>query len=493
MTVGDRRGSEPNTHAHVQRSFMSIIDWWMMDLQHRQAFVDCVWTLTLGILGSSCLPVAFALENLGLCFGIALTLIVALVHTYTGTIILVASHVLQTRTYEDMCGAASGSVVVKRLSRFSLFLLLFGTQCASASLLGDCGMSILRLFNLPSWVLDDSRYSMVLMTLCVVLPLSFSRHFRSLDRVAALGTVLVVILCGIVIHSCVLAGFPALKSGDFPILSIKNSEHIPASIGILSFAFYLQPLLLPLLSEMPPGEVGLKITCQALRIVTMGIAVVVYLALGLFAAMRYGKDTQGDVLLNHWIPKEYEPLLNMSMAVYLSSSVAPIVLAMRYLIYATQGIRDDEMVDQHVTSVRHCVTTFLCVAIPTAVASLYPKQSQVLFSITGSTAVCLIAYVFPVYVHLSLYMSGTRLHHPGAMSVEPLLAATITPEDDGTTMDHYQMTGVDVYASAVYPNIERIQRMSTIGKGIEIILNIVVPCAILVLGVCVSLMALMAE
>lgn len=454
----------------------------------KQPFVDCIWTLTLGILGSSCLPVAFAFSNVGLCFGIALTLTVALVHTYTGTIILVASHVLQTRTYEDMCGAASGSVVVKRLSEFSLFLLLFGTQCASASLLGDCGMSILRLFNLPSWVLDDSRYGMVLLTLCVVLPLSLRRQMRSLDRVAALGTVLVVILCGIVIYSCVSAGFPALKSGDFPIFSIKNSQHVPESIGILSFAFYLQPLLLPLLSEMPPGEVGLQITCQALRIVTMGIAVAVYVALGLFAAMRYGKDTQGDVLLNHWIPKEYEPLLNMSMAIYLSSSVAPIVLAMRYLVYAAQGIQDD----QHVMSVRHSVTTVLCIIIPTAVAGLYPKQSQVLFSITGSTAVCLIAYVFPVYVHLSLYMS--RVHPGGRASVEPLLAATMTLEEEEEEDEHHHHDGVDVYTTtARYPNIERIRRMSTTtAQCIEIMLNIVVPCAILVLGVCGSLMALMS-
>ena len=39
---------------------------------------------------------------------------------------------------------------------------------------------------------------------------------------------------------------------------------------VLGFAFYLQPMMMPLLHDMPPGPTGLAITSTAVKIVIIG-------------------------------------------------------------------------------------------------------------------------------------------------------------------------------------------------------------------------------
>ena len=44
----------------------------------------------------------------------------------------------------------------------------------------------------------------------------------------------------------------------------------PAPVLWFPCSFYLTPLLLPLLREMPAGKLGVDLTCSALQLVTLG-------------------------------------------------------------------------------------------------------------------------------------------------------------------------------------------------------------------------------
>ena len=48
------------------------------------------------------------------------------------------------------------------------------------------------------------------------------------------------------------------------------SRDLPEAFSILGYGFYLQPMMLPLLAEMPPGSLGVKLTNQAMCLVTLG-------------------------------------------------------------------------------------------------------------------------------------------------------------------------------------------------------------------------------
>ena len=49
-----------------------------------------------------------------------------------------------------------------------------------------------------------------------------------------------------------------------------RADSVGATVSIIGFAFYLQPIAMPMLREMPPGEVGYKILSLCMRITIMG-------------------------------------------------------------------------------------------------------------------------------------------------------------------------------------------------------------------------------
>ena len=50
---------------------------------------------------------------------------------------------------------------------------------------------------------------------------------------------------------------------------------LPEAFAVLGFAFYLQPCLLPLMAEMPPGAAGVRLMTAATRTVVLGVSTVV--------------------------------------------------------------------------------------------------------------------------------------------------------------------------------------------------------------------------
>ena len=48
------------------------------------------------------------------------------------------------------------------------------------------------------------------------------------------------------------------------------SADLPEAFVILGYAFYVQPMLMPLLHEMPAGQLGVQLMTTAVRYVTLG-------------------------------------------------------------------------------------------------------------------------------------------------------------------------------------------------------------------------------
>ncbi len=99
-----------------------------------RAFTSASVTLTLGILGSSVLPIAYSFSRTGVLSGLCAALVVALANALSCTLLLRAAAATQQHTYEGVAEAAGGRFLAS-LSSFSLFLLLFGTLCGDFALL----------------------------------------------------------------------------------------------------------------------------------------------------------------------------------------------------------------------------------------------------------------------------------------------------------------------------------------------------------------------
>lgn len=63
------------------------------------------------------------------------------------------------------------------------------------------------------------------------------------------------------------------STASAPMLAaLQVTSDLPEAFAVLGFAFYVQPMLMPLLHEMPAGPLGVRVTSTAVRWVVMAVA-----------------------------------------------------------------------------------------------------------------------------------------------------------------------------------------------------------------------------
>ncbi|RMZ56478.1 hypothetical protein APUTEX25_001325 [Auxenochlorella protothecoides] len=366
-----------------------------------RAFTSALITLTLSILGSSVLPVPYAFSRTGVLLGLLTALAVSLANSLTGTLLVRAAGACGTSSYEALAETLGGPRW-RAFTQSWLVLLLFGTLCGDFALVADTGrLAVGKLAGsaAPHWLLaGQGRVIVALLGLGLVLPLSCLKHIRKLEQAAAAGVALVGVLTVIIIRRCVADDFPAVRSGELDLFHVRLTPDLPEAIGVLSFAFYVHPMLLPMLAEMPAGARGVALTARANQLVTSGVALAIYSVVGVFAAARYGLATGGDVLVNEWLGGAWDGALDAGMALYLALSMVPIVLTLRLQLDALilgPGRRTSRAHTMQVTAAS--------VLSSLGVALCFPTAAEKMFAITGASAVCVVCYALPVAFHLRLF------------------------------------------------------------------------------------------
>lgn len=166
---------------------------------------------------------------------------------------------------------------------------------------------------------------------------------RALETVSTAGMGVVLLLFGVLTYDAVSTGFRGVTSGEVPLWSIRNASgaDIGNAFALIGFSFYLHPLMMPMLAEMPPGPRGVRILGDSVTLVIMGIAFVTISALGAMGAAAFGDDTEGDIMMNQLLPGKLASLmLALIMLLYLASCIPPLVLSLRcYLDFILAGPR----------------------------------------------------------------------------------------------------------------------------------------------------------
>lgn len=370
----------------------------------RRLLVSSFFTLTLAILGSSVLPVPFAWARAGLVPGLLIMLVVAAANACACRLLMSAAEQTGHDTYDGVAGEAGGPKL-KAVTQASLVLLLFGTVAGDIALLAEVApRSLARLFppppeNASSFSsLPGGRLCAAVLTLLVVAPLCFLRRMRSLEAAAAVGVAVVVALVASVLSSAVASGAPALASGEFPVWRPTSAAALPEAAAVLGFAFYLAPVLFPLLHELPPSPRGPRLAARASRGVTALVAPLVYGALGIAGAARHGRRTAGSLLANEWLGGgRADGALDAAAVAYLSVSIPPMQHSLRYTLEAMVAGEDAAPSDR-----RRLALTAAPLAAALAVALAAPQGAEKIFALTGAVPVCMACYLLPAVIHLSL-------------------------------------------------------------------------------------------
>ncbi|KAF5827638.1 transmembrane amino acid transporter protein-domain-containing protein [Dunaliella salina] len=400
---------------------------------------SAVVTLSLGVLGSTVLPVPYAFSKLGVFGGCFTAALVGLANDLTCTWLVQAAAMTGRYTYEGLADFAGGPKA-KVVTQVSLLLLLFGTVSGGMAFLADMGRSMAALCAeglskaqsmgpeegasaplLISWrslmmrLCEDGRPVM-----CVLYPLSLRRHIRALEKAGTLGVGVVLVLVALIVTKAIASGMPAVRNGELPLgWGPGGLESMPEGFAILGFAFYMQPMLMPLLSEMPEGPEGAQISETAVHIVLWGVACGVYGSMGLFGAATYGAETASNIMLNDVLgnaPVYAGMALYVSLLLYLCTGMVTSVHALRASVdVALMGESAPFAWGRWVTE------TTVLQAAALGVAYAFPSAAEKIFALTGCTAVCVVCYCVPVYIHLTL---KSRLHKAAlaaGMPVSPML------------------------------------------------------------------------
>ena len=59
-------------------------------------------------------------------------------------------------------------------------------------------------------------------------------------------------------------------AGEFAAVGFSDFSSVTGAVSTFGFVFYIQPIMMPLLSEMPATERGVKILSWSTRVVVLG-------------------------------------------------------------------------------------------------------------------------------------------------------------------------------------------------------------------------------
>jgi len=375
-------------------------------------------TLTICILGSSVLPVPYVFSRVGLVPGLVIMTSVAAANAYGCLALLRLAAATGHTTYEGVAGEVGGPGLAAA-TRVALILLLWGTLAGDFALLAEVAPPALARLAAPAGV---GRASLPGPRACaaglaaLTAPLCFLPHLRSLESASAAGVGLVGALVGVVVWSALAAGAPGLASGAFPVWRPLTPAALPEAASVLGFGFFLAPLMFPLVAELPPAPAGPAVAEKAVKIVVLGVAPLVYGALGVAGPARFGNATAPSLLSNAWLGGGGlgDGVLGAAVVAYLCVSIPPIVHALRHSLDAAvagEGAPPDAR--------RRAVLTAVPLAAALGVALAAPEDAEAMFAAAGALPVCVLCYLLPAYLDVK---AGRQ-----AAAVEGLEAALLAP------------------------------------------------------------------
>ncbi|CAM6106707.1 unnamed protein product [Calypogeia fissa] len=367
----------------------------------RRAMFAVVPTLTLGIIGGAVLPLAWAFSVTGVICGVLIMVVVAAANAYTSDLLLRQAYVTNTFDYENLASVIGGKWW-RVVTEISIVILMVGSLVGGFVQIGEVGRTGFVAFssNMPNWLVGSyGRVIIVAAVVLIVAPLCLVSQLRQLEYAGIIGTSIVLWLMFSVIINSISHGLPSLANKQLATVGFSSIGNVTQAVSIFGFAFYIQPIMMPMLLEVPDGSIGVKVVSYSTRITVLVNAFFIYFFTGFFGAAYYGQNTSSDILENQWLGGGVaQGCLNISMAVYLSLSSPVLEFPTRHTVngWIPEGFLKGK-------KSRHVLVTTLILGVSLALALAFPSSSGEILTATGATGVCMVSYLIPVVNHLLLH------------------------------------------------------------------------------------------
>jgi amino acid permease len=459
--------------------------------------------LMLAIAGSALTPLPCAFSLAGVPLGTVVLLCIGVANNYTCVLMVRAASRLGVSGYEEVVLAAGGRPAL-RWCRVALILLLFGTIVGCLATIQETGTRAMRELSRQvllegyvktgkavQWLAVDpvGRIALIVsLTIVVLLPLSMG-SLGEMQCVSVLGVALMAVISVYMVASAALLGDDDMSL----IVSMpKGKLALSEAASTFSYAFYVQPWVVPQLRMLPPGEQGASTVVAAIHVIFV-ITGIAYLCVGLGGLFFFGDGfvpqdlVQGlrgsvsgplaGVFCTYSIlcfPPNVVPLRETLVRLYLETpprlEIAPCLehiasmFTPRLVITesASEALAPQPPMNSPDSSeeaalpppiqpspswasavvhtpggstavlppLQNVVLTTALVGGALGVTAVLPNASAQIFALTGATGVCAIGYIFPIYAfwYLPEPLGGARSPSMQVLTTAPSPPHRCLPE-----------------------------------------------------------------
>ncbi|KAF7228884.1 sodium-coupled neutral amino acid symporter 2 [Nothobranchius furzeri] len=384
--------------------------------QGNASFGMSVFNLGNAIMGSGILGLSFAMANTGIALFILLLVSVAIFSLYSVHLLLKTANEGGARVYEElgqkafgMPGklAASCAITMQNIGAMSSYLYIIKYELPI----------VIEAFTgaKDEWY-TNGDYLVLLVSLCIILPLSLLRNLGYLGYTSGLSLLCMVFFLIVVIIKkfqipCPLPFLDAVNETALmanstpstinstedvctPKYVVINSQTVYA-LPILIFAFVCHPTILPMYEELKDRS---RKKMQNVANVSFTAMFIMYLLAALFGYLTFNINVEAELL--HTYSKIYKDdvlLLIVRLAVLAAVTLTvPVVLfPIRTSIIHLLGSHKD------FSWVRHFIITLVLLGGTNALVIFVPTIKD-MFGFFGASAASMLVFILPSAFYIKL-------------------------------------------------------------------------------------------
>jgi proton-coupled amino acid transporter len=377
-------------------------------VEHPTTNSETMFHLLKGSLGTGILAMPNAFAHSGYIVGSLGTVIIGLLCTYCIHQLINAEYELCKRrkvpslTYTGVAEAAlsDGPAWCKRFAPYSVYIINIFLLVYQ---LGTCCVYVVFIsFNIKyiSDFYTEEETDIRVIMLIILLPLIFINWIKNLKFLAPFSTLanaVTLVSFGIILYYIFREPFTVADK-----IPVGPLSQFPLFFGTVLFALEAIGVILPLENEMKHPK-RFASNFGVLNI-AMGLIVVLYVGMGLFGYLNFGKDVKGSITLN--LP-EKEILAQavrgmLAFAIFITHGLACYVaIDITWNDYISKRFENSEKSTfwEYVTRTLLVLITFLlAVAIP---------NLELFISLFGALCLSALGLAFPALIQTSTYWNTT--------------------------------------------------------------------------------------
>ena len=250
--------------------------------------------------------------------------------------------------------------------------------------------------------------------MCVVLPICLLKSIGSLRFSSYVGFLLTLYVVGLALEE-------AFNDENTTSLKLRTGPEtfgdFTVASGIVNFSFVLHVNVLPLFQEVLKFHKGdMKRAESSMTWIVRGVVIFViflYIMFGLCGVAIYGDDIDGNILNNFFHENKISDCSSHGSSrrhdfVSASCSITSIHSSIAHSTYE-RYLCQYEIMSRDPNFFAHAVFTVCLLSLVVLLALKIPGI-QYVFSLTGSTAVVALCYLFPVLVFVKRFVLNSKLH-----------------------------------------------------------------------------------